>query len=562
MWQSRADERDSAIFILPSEAATAFERDLLSTRRTFLRQSSMLAGSALLGGTKALAAMMQKHSSAVPANTLNVSTLTPFVDPLPIPPIAKSSGVRPLPSSPKTSVPYYRFAAQPMEMKVHRDLKPTRFWGFGGAMPGPTLEMRSGEEILVEWANELPQQHFLPIDYRLHGAEGNPQVRIVTHLHGGIVPPDSDGYPEDWYVPGKSLTYPYPIKQDATMLWYHDHAMGINRLNIYVGLFGAAMVRDKFEDGLNLPSGKHEIPLMIFDRMITPEGQLYYPVSGDPHAPWVPEVFGDAILVNGKLFPYLEVEPRKYRFRILNASNARFYRFSLSNGLEFHQIGSDQGLLPAPVAMKYLMLSPGERADVVVDFSDSRAEQIVLKNEPFAVLQFRVAGNKVSDNSSLPSELRPVSRMPESAATNTRLLTLDEYDSKSGDTVLMLLNGSHWHDPITEKPTFNSTEIWSFINPTDDTHPIHLHAVRFQILDRQHYDPWTYDTSKQLRFLGPRVTPKPGEEGWKDTVRTEPKMVTRIIVRFEGYTGRYVWHCHMLEHEDNEMMRPYEIVGG
>src|SRR5271165_5975916 len=289
------------------------KRSLVSSRRTFLKYCSAAAGGLVLGRAGALSAMT--HAMPAQAQTLNASTLAPFVDPLPIPPVAKPSGMRPLPSSPKTSVPYYRLAAQQTEMKIHRDLKPTRFWGYAGMVPGPTLEMRSGEELLVEWANELPQQHFLPIDYRLHGAEGNPQVRIVTHVHGGIVPPDSDGYPEDWYVPGKSLTYRYPIKQDAAMLWYHDHAMGINRLNIYAGLFGAAVVRDKVEDALNLPSGKYEIPLMIFDRLLTPDGQLFYPISEKPRAPWIPELFGDAILVNGKVFPYLEVEPRKYRFR-------------------------------------------------------------------------------------------------------------------------------------------------------------------------------------------------------------------------------------------------------
>jgi spore coat protein A len=423
--------------------------------------------------------------------------------------------------------------------------------------------MRSGEEILVEWANELPQQHFLPIDHRLHGAEeGNPQVRIVSHLHGARVPAASDGYPEDWFAPGKSALYHYPNQQDAAMLWYHDHAMGINRLNIYAGLFGATFLRDSFEDKLNLPGGAYEVPLIIFDRMITPEGQLYYPASDQPRAPWVPELFGDAILVNGKLFPYLEVEPRKYRFRILNASNARFYHLSMQNGLAFHVIGSDQGLLPAPVETRSLMLSPGERADVVADFSGCRGEQVVLKNDAFVVMQFRVSANKVSDNSSLPAQLRPVPKIPESEAVKTRLLTLDEYESRAGDPVLMLLNASYWHDPITENPVVNSTEIWSFINPTDDTHPIHLHTVRFQILDRQHYEPWTYTTKKQFRFLGPRVPPAPSEAGWKDTVRADSKMVTRIIVRFDSYPGRYVWHCHILEHEDNEMMRPYEIVGG
>jgi len=513
-----------------------------------------------LGGTRALSAMT--HAMAVQPNTLNASTLANFVDPLPIPPVARSSGTRPLPSSPKTNVPYYRFAAQPMETKIHRDLKPTHFWAFNGSVPGPTLEMRRGEEVLVEWANELPQQHFLPIDYRLHGAKGNPQVRMVTHLHGGIVPPESDGYPEDWYVPGKSLTYRYPIQQEPAMLWYHDHGMGINRLNIYAGLFGAAIIRDKVEDALNLPSGKYEIPLVIFDRLITPEGQLYYPISDKPGAPWIPELFGDAVLFNGKLFPYLEVEPRKYRFRVLNGSNARFYSLSFQNGLSFHQIGTDQGLLPAPLSIKNVQLAPAERADVVVDFSDSRGEQIVLKNDAVGVMQFRVSAAKVSDSSSLPAELRPVPKILESQAAKTRLLTLDEYVSFTGEPVLLLLNASYWHEPISEKPALNSTEIWSFINPTDDTHPIHLHAVRFQILDRQHYEPSIYLTKKEFRFLGPRMPPEPYEAGWKDTASAHSRMVTRIIVPFDSYPGRYVWHCHILEHEDNEMMRPYEIVAG
>ena len=503
------------------------------------------------------------HGFAAPANTLNVSTLPTFVDALPIPSVAKPSGTRALRSSPKLKLPYYRIPAAPVTMKVHRDLKPTRFWGFGGSVPGPTLEMRTGEEVLVEWANDLPQQHFLPIDHRLDGAgPDQPDVRMVSHLHGAHVPSDSDGFPEDWVVPGKSKLYHYPNPQEPAMLWYHDHAMGINRLNIYAGLFGAAILRDQVEDALNLPSGKYEIPLVIFDRLITPDAQLYYPVSGNPGAPWVPEVFGDAILVNGKLFPYLEVEPRKYRFRVLNGSNGRFYHLALQNGLKFQQIGTDQGLLPAPVAVKSVMLAPGERTDLVVDFSDSHGEEIVLKSDSFTIMQFRVSANKVTDSSSLPSALRPVPKMAESEAIKTRLFTLDEYKSLPGESTLLLLNASYWHDPISEKPALNTTEIWSFINPTDDTHPIHLHNVRFQILDRQHYEPWTYQTKKEFRFLGPRVPPDPGEAGWKDTVRADSKMVTRIIVHFEGYPGKYVWHCHILEHEDNEMMRPYEIVTG
>jgi spore coat protein A len=527
----------------------------LTTRRTFLAQSSLLAGELLFRR------LARAHNMGTQPNTLNATTLPAFVDALPVPPVAKPLGNRPLPSSPNVKLPYYRLAAQAVEMKVHRDLKPTRFWSYGGFIAGPTLETRSGEGLLVEWANELPQKHFLPIDYRLHGAERDkPEVRTVAHLHGAKTGPESDGHPEDWIAPGKSALYYYPNQQDATMLWYHDHAMGINRLNIYAGLFGSFFIRDAAEDGLHLPSGKYEVPLTLFDRLLTPDGQLYYPVSDKPEAPWVPEVFGDAALVNGKLFPYLEVEPRRYRFRVLNASNGRFYHLAFQNGLGFHQIGTDQGLLPAPVSLKSVLLAPAERADLIVDFSEHRGEQIVLKNDAFVVMQFRVSAIKIEDNSSLPATLRPVPKVSESRAVKTRVFTLDEYTNLVAEPILLLLNGTYWHQPITEKPVLNTTEIWSFINPTDDSHPIHLHLVRFQILDRRHYEPWTYQTKNDLKFLGPAEPPAANEAGWKDTVRADGKMVTRIIVPFDGFTGRYVWHCHILEHEDNEMMRPFEVV--
>ena len=385
------------------------------------------------------------------------------------------------------------------------------------------------------------------------------------HVHGAKTGPESDGYPEDWVVPGKSSLYYYPNQQDAATLWYHDHTLGINRLNVYAGLLGAFFIRDGVEDALNLPQGKYELPLMLYDRLLTRDAQLLYPVSPDPQSPWVPELSGNAILVNGKLFPYLEVEPRKYRFRVLNASNARFYHLSfvgktLADNAAFHQIGTDQGLLPAPVPLTSLEIAPGERADIVVDFSEHRGEQLVLKNDAFIVMQFRVSAGKVTDASSLPPALRPVPRIPESQAVQTRLLTLNEYVNKAGNPVQLLLNASHWRMPVTEKPVLGSTEIWTLINPTNDSHPIHLHLVRFQILDRQPYEPWLFQTKRQLHFLGPPQPPDPNEAGWKDTVRAHSQMVTRIIVPFTGFTGRYVWHCHILEHEDNEMMRPYEVV--
>jgi len=245
---------------------------------------------------------------------------------------------------------------------------------------------------------------------------------------------------------------------------------------------------------------------------------------------------------------------------VLNGSNSRFFDLKLSNGQEFYQIGSDQGLLPAPVALKDVQLAPAERADLILDFAGHAGEQIILKNESFETMQFRVSRASVPPEARLPTTLRPVARIAESAAIRTRDLALIEVDDPVARPMEMLLNNARWGDPITEKPLLNSVEIWNLINPGDDSHPIHLHLVRFQILDRRNFERFAYQSKRQLRFTGPVMPPDANEIGWKDTVRADAGMVTRIIVRFEGYTGRYVWHCHILEHEDNEMMRPYEVV--
>jgi spore coat protein A len=311
---------------------------------------------------------------------LNLDGLERFADPLPIPRVLTPSGTRPSPDPAAGRIPYYRVAMRQVESKVHRDLKPTRLWGYGKTSPGPTIETRRGEAFLVEWANELPKRHFLTIDHAVHGAEKDkPDVRAVTHLRGAKAPPESDGYPERWYVPGKSAVYHYPNDQEAAMLWYHDHALGITRLNMYAGLFGALFVRDSVEDELNLPKGKYEIPLTIYDRFLDREAQLYHPVSPDPESPWVPEVFGDAILVNGKLFPYLEVEPRKYRFRLLNAANGRFFRLALSSAQEFYQIGSDLGFVSSPAPLKSLTIAPAERADFSVTCGCHGVRKVVTR---------------------------------------------------------------------------------------------------------------------------------------------------------------------------------------
>jgi len=534
---------------------TVQRKGLVLSRRGFLQGSGlMLAG---LAGLQT----EPKKVRQIGRPLFQLDTLEKFVDPLPIPAVAKAGGTRPDPEHAGRRVPYYRLAMRQIQAKLHRNLPATRVWGFGAASPGPTIETRSGEPLLVEWANELPKAHFLPIDYSLHGSEKDkPDVRAVTHLHGAKAPAKSDGYPEDWYVPGKSATYYYPNAQDAAMLWYHDHAMGITRLNMYAGLFGAFFVRDSFEDGLHLPRGKYEIPLMIYDRFIDAQGQLFYPISPDEESPWVSEVFGDARLINGKLYPYLDVEPCKYRFRLLNAANARFFDLTFENEMEMHQIGSDLGLLPSPVAMKRVVIAPAERYDLIVDFAGHAGERIVLKDGVLPVMEFRVGKAVSGESGTLPAALRPVERIAEADAVTSRLLTLGEMDDRGGNAMKMLLNNAHWSDPVTENPKLNSVEIWSFANFTDDTHPIHLHAVRFQILDRRAFEPEDYYTHAKIRYIGPAVPATGAEVGWKDTAKAPPGSVTRIIARFDAFPGRYVWHCHLLEHEDNEMMRPYDIV--
>jgi spore coat protein A len=506
--------------------------------------------------------------STIPVHRpLRVDQLEKFVDPLPILQVARSLGLRPYPQNAGTNqalqpVLFYRFTMRQINQRIHRDVPPTPMWSFGDTVPGPTIEARSGQPLLIEWVNALPNKHFLPIDHTLHGAGADqPEVRTAVHVHGSKVPPQYDGFPEDWQTPGQQIQAVYPMQQDAATLWYHDHAMGIERLNQYAGLYGFFLVRDEAEDKLALPRGRYEIPLAFTDRLFSADGALYYPDSGDPAAPWIPEVYGDAMLVNGKVTPYLDVEPRAYRFRMLNAANSRTFVFSLSNRQSFHQIGSDQGLLTAPVETNQVQLSPGERADIVIDFSAALGQRITFNNLSWELMQFRVADSQSSVPSpSVPSVLRTIPRIPEAESVNTRLMILREYLEPKPKRMLMLLNGTRWHEPVTERPELDSVEIWSFANTTTDIHPIHLHLVRFQVLDRQSFDADEYLLSGKLNYVGVRTAPPAVDRGWKDTVQTYPETVTRIIVRFEGYTGRYVWHCHLLEHAANEMMRPFEVV--
>lgn len=519
------------------------------SRRTVLQGLATLIGARRLHAAPDHAKMA--HAQVAPRRRpLHPSALTPFVDPLPIPEVHK----------PLHGAPRYRVAMREIEQKAHRDLPPTRWWSYGASVPGPTFEVRSGQAFAVEWRNELPAKHFLPVDHTMCGAGARlPEVRTVVHVHGAKLPPESDGYPERWFARGGSRVIHYPNHQDAATLWYHDHAMGIERLNQYAGLFGAYLIREAAEDALGLPDGPYDLPVFLFDRLLDEDGQLQYPTSLTPGAPWVAEMYGDAVLANGVLAPELAVERRAYRLRLVNASNARFFLLALTGGAPLIQIGSDQGLLPRPATLSSLSLAPGERADVVIDFAAHGGEAIQLRNQAAPILQFRVARGGAVPAWRPPKVLREVPRLARASAVKTRTIGLDEYtDDQHG--MLMLLGGKRWHEPVTETPVLDTVEIWELVNYTEDTHPIHLHLVRFQVLERQRFDIDAYRYQQRMELVGPPVPPKDGELGWKDTVQAHPESITRIIVRFEGHAGRYVWHCHVLEHAANEMMRPFEVL--
>jgi spore coat protein A, manganese oxidase len=524
---------------------------VLLNRRDLLRQAALFAPvSALVSRTRLGRGINQLAHPSASARAINALELEPFVDPLPLPQLLPLQEHR------------FRITMREIRVKMHRDLPPTRLWSYGPDAIGPLLEARSHEELVVEWHNQLPPRHFLPIDYSFHGSGRDlPESRTVVHLHGGRTPAVYDGYPEHWYPSGESRVCHYPNCQDAAMLWYHDHAMGVSRLNLYAGLMGVYLLRDAHEKQLHLPSGNFELPLVLYDRIFDHQGQLFYPVSPYPEHPWMDEVVGDAMVVNGMVQPFYEVEPRRYRLRVLNAANARFFRLGLSNGAWFQQIGADQGLLPAPVRLATLLLAPGERADLIVDFAPMRGERIELTNGAFQMMQFRVASAPARDSSQVPGKLLPRVALSQTSAARSREMTLNEFKDPAGNPMVMLLNRTPWHLPVTETAKLGSTEIWSFVNLTDDTHPIHLHHVRFQVLDRQSFDRDVYLLQNAtLRFTDTTTAPNPNEQGWKDVVQCPPNMVTRIHISFAGYPGRYLWHCHVQEHEANDMMRPYVIL--
>jgi len=566
--------------------------------------------------------------------------------------------------------------------QLHPQLPPTRLWGYADATTGvhrhlgPVIVAQRGTPVRLTMTNLLPPVHLLPVDTSLPGAD-LPHNRMALHLHGGRTPWISDGGPFSWfgadgtYGPSAisapdmpppaagTFNYYYPNDQSARLQWYHDHAVGITRLNAYAGLASAYIIRD-LEEATLLASGAippNEIPLIIQDKTFKSEpdqwgqaGDLWYPSNyaatdlgpfGSP-APFpscVPEFFGDIMLVNGLVFPSVHLEQRKYRLRLLNACNARFctvrsfYAQAATfpgsaeadlrrPGPPFVQIAAEGGFLPDPVLLDgsrgaTLLLAPGERADLIADFSDVPAGSIlILYNDapaPFpsgdsendydadgrrnatppepgfgpntrTLLQIVVGSRIGAPDPHAPLKLPrldPAPLVPPGVTDlppgiRVRDLTLNEDFDQFGrliqrmGTTLPVHEGTfarNYEDAPTEMPEAGAIEAWRIFNLSGDTHPIHFHLVNVQIVSRQAFD------VRRRRFLGPPRLPDANERGWKETVRMNPGECTTVIMKFDlapapffvpasPRTGghEYVWHCHILEHEEHDMMRPLVVI--
>jgi spore coat protein A, manganese oxidase len=507
----------------------------------------------------------------------------------------------------------------------HPDLPATKTWGYWSDNPlaglpylGPTIvaTRRPNDtvetSVTVEWRNEL-QTAFLPNDPTIMGAvmPGEP-VPIVTHLHGGENHPQFDGTPLQWFTTGGETgahyitnAFTYYNEQRASMVWYHDHALGNTRTTVYAGLAGIYFIRDDQDTGeagnpLGLPAGPYEIPLVLQDKTFNADGSMFYPTQGVTayHPQWVPEFFGDVAVVNARIWPFVDVEPRRYRLRIVNGSQSRFYNLQFANensgrALPFAQVGTDGGLLRAPAVMTALLIAPGERADVIIDFAGQGNASFIVTNSARApypmggratlsqLLKIRVNQALQGTDTTTPAadlRLPALAALPAPSVTRVQHLseTLDPITDApinlNVEDAPYLDEQTHLPD-VTTRPAANAVEDWLLVNTTADTHPIHLHLVTFEVIDRRPFDVAAYDPKTQaITYTGPAVPAPPNENGRKDTVQAHPGQVTRIRARFElpdegtiqlppGVSNpQYVWHCHILEHEENDMMRAFEVV--
>ncbi|KAI6683482.1 hypothetical protein NL676_029395 [Syzygium grande] len=479
----------------------------------------------------------------------------------------------------------------------------------------PTIEVIRGVSTCVTWENHLPQSHVLPWDPTIPNATPkHGGVPTVVYLHGGVHPPKLDGSALAWFTSDfketgsawSRSTYTYPNVQQSGNLWYHDHALGLTRVNILAGLIAAYVLRDPaFDVKMNLPVGpEFDRHLMIFDRSFYKDRSLYLNYTGNNptiHPRWRPEYFGEAILANGKVWPYLQVQRTKYRFRIINVSNARYYSLALTNGLSFTVVGSDSSYLASPVTTQRILLSPAETFDVVVDFCTATAtESILTNNAPYPystgtqpdqlmgqAMKFIIKPGAPSppDTSRVPASLAPSQAATIVGASLTRYITLYEYLSSANLPTHLYINVKSFHDPVTETPKSGSIEVWEVINLTGDNHPLHVHLATFQAIKVQHLvDEQGFlncITSKNDAVAcnvtghatGPTLDIPAHERAWKNISKIEPGYKTTVDVRFNLVEENnapypfdvtsapgYVYHCHILDHEDNEMIRPLKLV--
>jgi spore coat protein A len=535
-----------------------------------------------------------------PARAAQGGKLAKYVQPLPVP---GAGIVVATPSAPNT----YSFRQTQISRQLHPDLPATPIWayddgsGLGGQSGsfGMALVAQSGTPLQVRFTHALPSTYpsWIPVDTRLTPL-GN-QVRLMTHLHGGFVAADSDGNPAvtpDGFGPGETQTVFYTNQQPqmpASLLWFHDHGLGATRLNVFAGLAAAYIVRDANDTGtepnpIGIPGGAYEIPLVVQDRQFNADGTFLYPTSDISGVTWIGEYFGDVMLVNGKVWPFLNVEPRMYRFRILNGCNARILSLDIG-GPALWQIGAEGGMFDVPVPVKKIVLAPAERADILVDFSKFAGGTLVIKNlkpqHPVSnpapplgqVMQIRVGTTVTHPGpTAIPSSL-PGRQADLSDPVTTRYITLNEIDPEEVEWFLNL-NAMHFRDvPVTETPKVGTVEDWVYINMTGDTHPMHMHLVTFQVIGRTPFDVEAYEAAyggpngvpggiDPTPFAtGPMIPVAPEERGYKDTVKANPGYFTTIRAKFELPTGvtapqTYVYHCHIVEHEDNDMMRPFTVT--
>ena len=535
-------------------------------RRTFLGLAGGGVTAAALGG---LTACSTDSPAQQTAQLLPSAMAMPqrYRVPLPVPPVKQPVGRH-------RGMTRYEIVQRPASVEILPGTR-TRIMGYDGIFPGPTIEARRGERVVVRHRNELA-------------------VPTVVHLHGGNTAAASDGYPIDLIMPmhgadkfdgsgdhhgghdqmpggqmqhGPMLgtvtdgvrDYHYDHDQQAATLWYHDHRMDFTAPQVWHGLAGFHLIRDDVEEKLSLPHDGREIPLMITDRAFDGDGNLLYP-SPDPQLITPPGVskdyhmgvLGDVILVNGAPWPELEVDAAKYRFRMLNASNARRYRLALdpppAGGTSFTQIGSDGGLLDKPAERSTITMAPAERFDVIVDFSGYPVgTEVVLTNglgsgSTATVMRFRVA-RKARDDSRIPTrlaEIEPLStRTGRSGAGAIRREW--RFTRKSGDMMMWAINGKYFDpDRMDARPQLGKTEIWRFY--ADMNHPVHVHLSPFQVISRNGRSPDEPDV------------------GWKDTIDLRPTEYADVAIRFDNHRGQYLLHCHNLEHEDMGMMAAFEVT--